>query len=227
MRRSALLLCATFVVSLASCSQQVTMPVTQPPVSSIVDYFWNRDTTLSLRDSTAGSTASSKITFTIADGLLQDDDVKAGSIHCDVNADSVFASGFTAHSVIDLDPNSYFSGLETQRLVAHELHTMCFFDNNPEYPFVATDTGIFRFNYGAKQYTFLGLNVPDIQLLSFNSNTKSIYAATASDTIWMCSDTTNANWRKLTMTGLPKGRILAMAGFVTTYVAAEGTRGVY
>jgi hypothetical protein len=216
------------LAALSACTQQVTMPVAQAPVTSIVEYFWkSASPSMTLTDTF--SHPLDDLSFHDVPGGLNVDDGSVTKLSCVVNDDSVYAGGFNTGSVIDLDYGSYFSGLDTEVAVAHKVNAIHLTDgtsNNP--PIVATDTGVFVYDQPNHRYVLDGLGGRDVRSIVYDYHNYTAYVIDASDTIWYRQQVgANVTWKKLSLLNLPRGHILALAADTTLFAAIEGTKEIY
>lgn len=92
------------------CAHDLTAPLNSVPVTSMAEYFWTAGMTEALD---TGLLISDRITTRDSGGvLLASDSTSEGTLRttlvCRVSADSVFAEGFRAGSIIDLDDGPGF-----------------------------------------------------------------------------------------------------------------------
>ena len=221
--------CIFALVALSSCSQDITAPIiTLPPVTSIQQYFWTKNSApMTLADSNGGQIT---LTFHDSSGLLFVGDGNATSLVCTLSDDSIYAANFTQGSVIDLDPYSYFSGLDTEVRLTGPPRAMIVW-NNPKQPVVATDSGVFAYDAASGAFKSVGLTgIFDITALAGDSSRKILYAATASGDIWYSTGwpTLTPAWTRLPHSGLPGGSIAQFVQFNNMfYAAVDGAPGIY
>jgi hypothetical protein len=216
------------LVALSSCSQDIIAPTTLPPVTSIQQYFWTKNSApMPLADSNGGQIT---LTFHDSSGLLFVGNGNTSSLICTLSDDSIYAANFTSGSVIDLDPYSYFSRLDTEARRGGPPHTMIVW-NNPKQPIVATDSGVFAYNTSSGVFESAGLtNVLDITALAGDSVRKILYAATTSGDIWYSTNwpTLTPAWTLLQHSGLPPGPITQLIQSNTMlYATVDGASGIY
>ena len=217
------------LVALSSCSQNITAPLTLPPVTNITQYFWSYNSApIVLKDSSGNQTV---LTFSDSAGLLRINDGSSTSLLGSISDDSIYATNFTQGSIVDLDPNSYFSGLDTEKLVTSSPHAMIIWDN-PKQPIVATGFGVFAYDSSSNSFQSAGLvNVSDITALAGDNDRQRLYAATASGNIWYLTGWPIAKpeWSLLPHSGLPPNApILQCIVFnKTLYATVGGFNGIY
>jgi hypothetical protein len=181
--------CVALVAVLASCVQQVAPIISQQPVGDITSYFWwNGEPAMSFVD-TSGTTNYGMLNFTNnANGLLQVTDLTLPVLQCIVNEDSIYASGFTHGSVMDLEDGSYFSALDTEMFVSQPPQAIVTSDYPSSLIVVGTDSGIY-FSISGVPFQKGGLQSDHITALAINPNSANpvIYAGTASGGIFYAS----------------------------------------
>ena len=214
--------------TLSGCSQSVTAPLTLPTITDITQYFWSYNSApMMLKDSSGNQTV---LTFSDSAGLLRVNDGSATSLLCSISKDSIYVANFTQGSVVDLDPYSYFSTLDTEMLVTSSPHAMIVWDN-PKQPIIATGFGVFAYDTSSNSFKPTGLaNVSDITVLAGDNDRQRLYAPTASGNIWYSTGwpTPKTGWSLLLHSGLPAGPIMQFIVFnKTLYATVGGTHGIY
>ncbi len=183
-------------LGLASCVQPVA-PVSQQPVENIPSYFWiANEGPITFKD-TSGLNAHT-LSFTSAtNDTLVVTDASLPKIKCIVNADSIYATGFTQGSFIDLYPDSYFSSIDPEAPVTKPPHAIVLYDNSTSpQTIVGTDSGIYYYapDQGDSSFHKGGLQNSIVTALTVDSKHSNVYVGTTSGVIYYC---------KLPLSGIP------------------------
>jgi hypothetical protein len=173
---------------LASCSQNVTAPISQESVSNITNYFWwNGETPMPFLDSITMTACKPFGTLSFANnasGLLEVSDGTLPQMQCIVNEDSIVALGFTLDSIMGQNNGSYFSTLDTEIFDTLPEHAIVITDN-PRQIIVGTDSGVYFYTPGSVLYFQSGgLFTSVITTLAVNAQSSILYAGTAAGTIF-------------------------------------------
>ncbi len=224
--------CGALAVVFASCKQPVTAPISQQPVSNIDAYFWwNAEPSMSFVDTNDLSIGAPLTFMNDANGLLEVSDGVPPNIKCIVNEDSVYAFGFTSGSVFNLQKGSYFSALDTEVFQPPEPRALIVAINGTTQVIIGTDSGIY-FISGTQPLQLGGLQDSILTALTENSISHTLYAATASGTIYYYNEPliVHAVWTPYTTpTQLPSGSIgqlLWLSGY-TLAATVTGQNGIY
>ncbi len=224
--------CIVIAAALASCSQNVTAPISQEPVSNITSYFWwNGETPMPFLDSITMKPCAIFGTLSFANnasGLLGVNDGTLPQMQCIVNEDSIVALGFTLDSVMGQNNGSYFSSLDTEVLNTLPTHESIITDGNPRQVAVGTDSGVYFLNYSGV-FQPSGTSVSSITSLTGNSTY--LYAGTAAGTILMANLplTQSSSWAQYSGTLPVTGSIgqLLWLGSDSLAATVAGKPGIY
>jgi hypothetical protein len=189
MRTLIIIGCVAIAAALASCTQNITAPISQEPVSNIMSYFWwNGETPMPFLDSIPMTACKSFGTLSFANnasGLLEVSDGTLPQMQCIVNEDSIVAYGFTLDSVMGQNNGSYFSSLDTEMLDTLLPLVSIITDNNPTEIVVGTDSGVYFYQLGYNtSFQTAGKNLGNVTALTENTTTHTLYAGTSSGTIF-------------------------------------------
>ncbi len=224
--------CTALAAVFASCAQQVSPIISQQPVGNITSYFWwNSEAPMPFEDTSThlpltlsfANNAQGMLAVSVFPPLFS-------PIDCIVNEDSVYATGFSHGSTIDLAPGSYFSSDDTEVLVSQPPNAVVTTDGSHQV-IVATDSGVY-FSSGGAAFQLGGLYGENITALTLNSKSSlNVFAGTSTGKIYRTTAplSTSSTWA-LYPYSLPVngaiGQLLYLSGdSIATIVS--GQPGIY
>lgn len=217
------------------CMHQLTAPLSDVPVTSMVSYFWT-GSAINFKDTNGNTT--DQISFRDSGNFLLADDDDASNklrttIACTVSPDTVLAENFVPGCVLDIDAGWYFSQLDTVLPVPQIIHAAVISGGSTAY--VATDSGVWSATMtgsvtGRFAYDGMG-TVSDIDALT-TSEGDSIFAATRSGQIWLRDPNITSSNKWTTFPAISQNMnnsaITALACDIgSLYAVVEGLPGVY
>lgn len=220
-------------LTFAACKQALG-PVQEPSVSDIRDYFWHgHDSTSTQTFVDDNGAITNTLTFTTGNNGFGVQDIVNTSnnkLAFDVSSSQIMGSGFRPGTIIDLDPYSHFTSLDTVVSTRARMHAAVLAKGSAigGY-FIATDRGVWF--YGAKNgssnYTFTP-DQPGLVLDILASDEFNVYGVTFSGDVWVrpLSDASMNVW-KPAPSPLGMGPLNAFAVLATVMYAAPKSGGIF
>jgi hypothetical protein len=223
LRRNYVLLTAALlsVVLLPGCTDVTNVAPNDDATYAIGDYLWPN--AVAGFDMSSDSTQSQQWTITdsTTTRILHSG---AHTVRLRVNGGQADAVGFTAGSLVDLDPNGYFSNADSVSRFVNTPRCVTQLESTGGM-YVGTDSGVFVRASGTNVFRFAGL-AGSITAIAQNSAKPQVFIGKIDGTLWTGSDN---SWSSIPSSGLPSGSIQALAfpADQALYASVRGSHGIY